>query len=1107
MQSKDLHRFNVGMNKDDSPADLQPGEYTDALNMRIASSDEQQGFGIMETLQGEVELIINVSAAYYGGAIGGQFIYSGYEEVTIGNQVWMKRNLDIAYPGSRVYNNDEAQRAIYGGLYHHEHLHDPFLIPAGWRVPTEADVDELLTFLGGAMLAGGLLKEFDTPHWQSPNTGAEDLYGFQMLPGGMFDLVFSLLGFKGSFWMLDEAAPEPPVALDPTVIGETFFLGWWDPSVGADGYYLTVSTDPLFGSTMPGFDGLDVGNVTHYNVTGLTDGVTYYYYVEAYNDIGASAPSNIITVITGNEAVIIGSQIWMTKNVTVALPDSFVYDDDEGNRILYGGMYPASLFDAVEAAHPGWIVPSLADWQALIDFVGDSTDAGGILKAIAGGWDPPNTGAIDTYAFEARSTGYYISGIYALLGQYGFYWTRTPGTAGTTYYMLFSYDNDDLTASLTADETCIAIRLIAQYTALDAPVALPATNITETSFTANWEGVTGATGYRLTVATDAAFTDIVAGFNSLDVGNVLTYDVPGLDIGHEYFYRLTAYNPVYTSAYSNVIEVNLPISWTVTSRGDGSGVAVMSMRVTEPLTLTFIDGTARFYSDAAGTLNESTTKVVNATGTLQPIYIKAPSGSSTMQFSSALSLYGFGHALGLGSTNPAWGRSTGLSYDANTPGLDASNWYFPNCIDIGVAYAPIITLFSDLSDLSPNLVRATLVSGSAITGDVSDIGSSCELFDIGSNANITGDVADIPDSMLYFELGSGNTLHGDIADLPPNILDFRVYGSNTITGDIGNAPVSAEYLNIHGNNTLYGDISGVGINVTGLDIGGLNTLDGDLADLSVGIARVCVKGHNTIYGDIADIPSTVTYFYIGGDNTIEGNITDLKTGLGTFIIAGLNTITGDIADIKATITYFFVAGYNAIAGNIANLKTSMRTFSVSGFNTITGDIQNFPTGLTSVYLAGWNTLYGNIESLPAATISSFSIYGYNIIGGTVNATLYANNVIRILGVGGYNTIAGDLSFIPVSITQFSLSGYNVVDGYTAGRSFPAAMNYLNVAPIGPGGLSSTEVDNLLIDLSTKVWPAGNKSISLLGTNAARTAASNIAVATLMSLGVIVQTNP
>jgi len=52
--------------------------------------------------------------------------------------------------------------------------------------------------------------------------------------------------------------------------------------------------------------------------------------------------------------------------------------------------------------------------------------------------------------------------------------------------------------------------------------------ITSTSFTANWSSSTGATSYRLYVATDAAFTNMVTGYNDLNVGNLTSYNVTGL---------------------------------------------------------------------------------------------------------------------------------------------------------------------------------------------------------------------------------------------------------------------------------------------------------------------------------------------------------------------------------------------------------------------------------------------------------------------------------------------------------------------------------------------------------------------------------------------------
>ncbi|QYJ68420.1 Ig-like domain-containing protein [Flavobacterium litorale] len=51
-------------------------------------------------------------------------------------------------------------------------------------------------------------------------------------------------------------------------------------------------------SFVAGYDGLDVGNVTSYMVTGLEPGTTYYYRVRAYNTSGAADNSNTIQVTT-----------------------------------------------------------------------------------------------------------------------------------------------------------------------------------------------------------------------------------------------------------------------------------------------------------------------------------------------------------------------------------------------------------------------------------------------------------------------------------------------------------------------------------------------------------------------------------------------------------------------------------------------------------------------------------------------------------------------------------------------------------------------------------------------------------------------------------------
>jgi hypothetical protein len=79
--------------------------------------------------------------------------------------------------------------------------------------------------------------------------------------------------------------------------------------------------------------------------------------------------------------------------------------------------------------------------------------------------------------------------------------------------------------------------------------------VTANSFTANWRGVNGATGYRLDVATDTSFVNYVPGYQDLDVRNVTSYNVTGLTTRTTYYYRVRAYNGNGTSPNSNVVQV------------------------------------------------------------------------------------------------------------------------------------------------------------------------------------------------------------------------------------------------------------------------------------------------------------------------------------------------------------------------------------------------------------------------------------------------------------------------------------------------------------------------------------------------------------------------
>jgi hypothetical protein len=88
-----------------------------------------------------------------------------------------------------------------------------------------------------------------------------------------------------------------------------------------------------------------------------------------------------------------------------------------------------------------------------------------------------------------------------------------------------------------------------------APNAQSATNVTFSSFTANWSTVSGAIDYRLDVSTSNTFSAYVPGYQDLSVANVISYPVTGLGAHTTYYYRVRAYNGCSTSSNSNVKSV------------------------------------------------------------------------------------------------------------------------------------------------------------------------------------------------------------------------------------------------------------------------------------------------------------------------------------------------------------------------------------------------------------------------------------------------------------------------------------------------------------------------------------------------------------------------
>lgn len=127
-------------------------------------------------------------------------------------------------------------------------------------------------------------------------------------------------------------------------------------------------------------------------------------------------------------------------------------------------------------------------------------------------------------------------------------------TAGVTYYYRVR--------AVNAGGTSANSNVITAITVPGSPTATAATTLTASSFFANWNAVTGATGFRIDVGTTSGGTDVL---NNFDVGNVVTYNVTGLLAGTNYYFQVRAYNANGTSGNSNIISTSTVVAAPVLS--------------------------------------------------------------------------------------------------------------------------------------------------------------------------------------------------------------------------------------------------------------------------------------------------------------------------------------------------------------------------------------------------------------------------------------------------------------------------------------------------------------------------------------------------------------
>jgi uncharacterized protein (TIGR02145 family) len=142
-------------------------------------------------------------------------------------------------------------------------------------------------------------------------------------------------------------------------------------------------------------------------------------------------------------AVQIGSQCWMKKNLDVPHSsgngNSWCYENQESNCNTYGRLYDWSAAKTV--CPSGFRLPSLDDWDELVETAGGEDVAGKHLKTTSG-WEEGGNG-LNTHGFSALPGGSRMGGSFTYAGRYGFWWSSSDDGGGDGLLWYMRYDNDE----------------------------------------------------------------------------------------------------------------------------------------------------------------------------------------------------------------------------------------------------------------------------------------------------------------------------------------------------------------------------------------------------------------------------------------------------------------------------------------------------------------------------------------------------------------------------------------------------------------------------------------------------------------------------------------
>jgi uncharacterized protein (TIGR02145 family) len=384
---------------------------------------------------------------YPSDVIGGRT----YKTVRIGNQIWLAENLQLDDGGTGIitFNNGTGSYSNGEIIYQHTAARRVAAsVGSGWRLPTNADIEELCSTTGVTLFfdddgdAHGPSDPYytyevllNTTDW--PDENGSDLYGFNLLP----------VGFKNS--------------INGRYYDNRSTTNFWSYEAdGSIGYHFIIN----FGSSIP--------VARHGAYLAPWGGSSDYYSVRLVRDADTSGAT--IGDRTYNTVAIDGRE-WMAENLDWC-PNG-ITDRGSGkwytNRPMcayyqnqrtegYGRLYnwqAAQYLDTILT--DGWRVPTKTDFLSLI-----AASRNGVALKSTHDWEHDANGT-NEMLFNGLPGGMIVSNTssgstYTSWGYSGAFWSITP-VGGNSDYVLnmnIRYDRDEIYMNGGVATHGLSIRLV-----------------------------------------------------------------------------------------------------------------------------------------------------------------------------------------------------------------------------------------------------------------------------------------------------------------------------------------------------------------------------------------------------------------------------------------------------------------------------------------------------------------------------------------------------------------------------------------------------------------------------------------------------------------------